>query len=123
MTIGSNIKRLRMNKGITQEQLGEVLGVSSQAVSKWENGIALPDITLAPILARYFGISMDELFGFHLKEDGWVYREWAPGAERLYLTGDFCGWDRHAHPMEKKENGIFELYLSGKDALPKAAAC
>ena len=37
MTIGSNIKRLRMNKGITQEQLGEVLGVSSQAVSKWEN--------------------------------------------------------------------------------------
>ena len=37
MTIGTNIKRLRQNKGVTQEALGEVLGVSSQAVSKWEN--------------------------------------------------------------------------------------
>lgn len=37
MTIGTNIKRLRVNKGITQEQLGEALGVSGQAVSKWEN--------------------------------------------------------------------------------------
>ena len=57
-------------------------------------------------------------FGFHMCEDGWYYREWAPGAEAMYLTGDFCGWDRHAHPMERQENGIFTLFLPGRDALP-----
>ncbi len=56
-------------------------------------------------------------FGFHKTESGWFYREWAPAAEKLYLTGDFCGWDRYAHPMKKLENGVFELFLVGKDAL------
>ena len=56
-------------------------------------------------------------YGFHQVEGGWVYREWAPAAERMYLTGDFCGWDRYAHPMQRKENGIFELFLPGEDAL------
>ena len=54
MTIGTNIKRLRQNKGVTQEQLGDVLGISSQAVSKWENESALPDILILPKLADYF---------------------------------------------------------------------
>ena len=61
MNIGTNIKKLRKLRGITQEQLAESIGISFQAVSKWENNIALPDITLAPVLASYFGVSMDEL--------------------------------------------------------------
>jgi len=68
MNIGNKIKELRKKRGITQEQLAEVIGVSFQAVSKWENNIALPDITLAPALASYFGVSMDELFDFNLEE-------------------------------------------------------
>ena len=60
-------------------------------------------------------------FGFHPTPEGWYYREWAPGAEKLYLTGDFCNWDRHAHPMTKKENGVFELFLPGRDALPQGS--
>ncbi|MBE6983397.1 MAG: 1,4-alpha-glucan-branching enzyme [Ruminococcaceae bacterium] len=56
-------------------------------------------------------------FGFHKTEDGWYYREWAPGADKLYLTGDFCAWDRYAFPMEKKDNGVFELFLPGNDRL------
>ena len=60
-------------------------------------------------------------FGFHREKDGWYYREWAPAAEKVYLTGDFCGWDRYAHPMEKKENGVFELFLPGEDALPEGS--
>ena len=68
MNIGNKIKELRKSRGITQEQLAESIGVSFQAVSKWENGIALPDITLAPILASYFGVSMDTLFDFSLAE-------------------------------------------------------
>ncbi|MBQ9746531.1 MAG: helix-turn-helix transcriptional regulator [Clostridia bacterium] len=68
MNIGNKIKALRKKRGITQEQLAESIGVSFQAVSKWETGIALPDITLAPILASYFGVSMDTLFDFSLAE-------------------------------------------------------
>ena len=73
MTIGTNIKRLRQNKGITQEVLGEVLGISGQAVSKWENESALPDITYLPRLADYFGISIDELMSY--KPDALTYKE------------------------------------------------
>ena len=58
-------------------------------------------------------------FGFHKENGGWVYREWAPAAEKLYLTGDFCQWDRYAYPMEKGENGEFSLFLPGEDALPE----
>ena len=73
MTIGTNIKRLRQNKGITQEALGEVLGISGQAISKWENASALPDILILPRLADYFGISIDELMGY--KPDALTYKE------------------------------------------------
>ena len=50
-------------------------------------------------------------FGFHRTETGWYYREWAPAADRVYLTGDFCRWDRYAHPLEKRDSGVWELFL------------
>ena len=56
-------------------------------------------------------------FGFHKQPDGWYYREWAPAAQKIYLTGDFCSWDRYAYPMEKGENGVFSLFLPGADTL------
>ncbi|MBQ5321166.1 MAG: 1,4-alpha-glucan-branching enzyme, partial [Oscillospiraceae bacterium] len=56
-------------------------------------------------------------FGFHRTEGGWVYREWAPAAERMYLTGDFNGWDTESCPMERLENGAFEVFIDGKDTL------
>ena len=56
-------------------------------------------------------------FGFHKTADGWFYREWAPAAKKLYLTGDFCGWDRYAYPMQKLEGGVFELFLPGQNTL------
>lgn len=68
MNLGNKIKSLRKARGITQEQLADSIGISFQAISKWENNIALPDITLAPALASYFGITMDELFDYNLKE-------------------------------------------------------
>ncbi len=69
----------------------------------------------APSLAAFANGHL--YYGFHRTADGWFYREWAPAAEAMYLTGDFCGWDRHAHPMTKLENGVFELFLPGRDAL------
>ena len=62
MELGAKIKHLRCKAGLTQEQLAEKLGLSAQAVSKWENAVAMPDITLLPLLAEEFGISIDELF-------------------------------------------------------------
>ena len=52
-------------------------------------------------------------FGFHKTKDGWYYREWAPGAEQVFLTGSFCHWDRYAHPLTRLENGIWEVFLPG----------
>lgn len=56
-------------------------------------------------------------FGFHRTETGWVYREWAPAADQMYLTGDFNNWDLRSHQMTKCDNGVFEIYLEGENAL------
>ncbi len=56
-------------------------------------------------------------FGFHHVDGGWVYREWAPNAHQLYLTGEFNGWHWLDHPMTKLENGVWELKLDGDNAL------
>ena len=67
MCIGENIARLRRARGWTQAELGEKLGVSNQAVSKWESGMTMPDIMLLPTLADMFGIYIDELFSREVK--------------------------------------------------------
>ncbi len=61
-TIGTKIAELRKQKGMTQEELGALIGISAQSVSKWENEISMPDITLLPILADLFDITIDALF-------------------------------------------------------------
>ncbi|MBR2647122.1 MAG: helix-turn-helix transcriptional regulator [Clostridia bacterium] len=60
-TLGQNIAYYRKEKGLTQEKLAEICDVSPQAVSKWENELACPDIMLLKKLSRTFGISVDEL--------------------------------------------------------------
>ncbi len=62
MDIGGTIKKLRTDKGMTQEEAAETLGVSFQAVSKWETGTTMPDITLLPKIAVLFGVRIDDLF-------------------------------------------------------------
>ena len=60
-----------------------------------------------------------EYFGIHKTENGWVYREWAPGADEMYFTGDFANWDCRAFPMKRLENGVYEMHLDGENALKK----
>ena len=62
MELGKKIKQLRFKAGLTQEQLAEKLGIAPQSVSKWENAVAMPDITTLPLLAEVFGVSIDDLF-------------------------------------------------------------
>ena len=56
-------------------------------------------------------------FGFSRTNTGWVYREWAPGADEMHLIGDFNNWDRWSHPMHRLESGVWEIKLKGRDAL------
>ena len=60
-TLGKRIAALRREKGLKQDELAEKLGVSAQAVSKWENDQTCPDISLLPLLAKTLGVSVDEL--------------------------------------------------------------
>ncbi|MBR6483613.1 MAG: 1,4-alpha-glucan-branching enzyme, partial [Clostridiales bacterium] len=56
-------------------------------------------------------------FGIFRCQGGWVYREWAPAAEAMHLFGDFNGWDPWSVPMKRLENGVWEVFLPGEDAL------
>lgn len=62
MEIGNQIKQLRVRRGITQEAMALHFGITAQAVSKWERGVATPDISLLPAISAYFGVTIDELF-------------------------------------------------------------
>ena len=62
MEIGKQIKQLRQKRGITQDAMAQYLGLTPQAISKWERGVATPDIVLLPDISAYFGVTIDELF-------------------------------------------------------------
>ena len=64
LNVGMNIKRLRLAKGLTQEQLADLLTISTAAVSKWEAKSTYPDITMLFPLAEIFGVTVDELLGY-----------------------------------------------------------
>ncbi len=68
INLNKNISELRKAAGLTQEALASRLGLSSQAVSKWENGLSCPDVLLLPSLAEIFGVSIDALFGLETAE-------------------------------------------------------
>ena len=68
-TVGKRIMTLRKSRGMTQDQLAEKVGVSAQAVSKWENDISCPDISLLPKLAEVFQVTTDSLLGMPEKTE------------------------------------------------------
>ncbi len=86
LMIGDKLKKLRLSRDLTQEELATHLGISYQAISKWERGDGYPDITMLPALARYFEVSVDELIGMdeissasRLDE---INRKWQENRER-----------------------------------------
>lgn len=68
-TVGKRISRLRREKGITQDEIAEKLGVTPQAVSKWENDISYPDILLLPKLAKILGVTVDHLLSENITNE------------------------------------------------------
>ena len=69
LKLGAAIKKLRTDKGVTQEALADYIGVSFQAVSKWETDTTMPDITLLPKLAVFFGVRIDDLFSVNTDDE------------------------------------------------------
>jgi len=104
VSLADNLKELRKAKGVSQEKFADYLGVSYQAVSKWENGITSPDILLLPDIARYYGITVDELLQVEQIDADKYFEECCSKAEELYRNG--------------KRSEIIPLWLEAYKKLP-----
>ena len=82
-TMGQIIRRLRRERGFTQEELAEHIGVTFQAVSKWENDTGMPDISQIVPLASVFEVSTDVLFGLAVTTEDEEAWEFVENAEKL----------------------------------------
>ena len=87
MLIGQNIKRLRKNANMTQEELAEMLSISSQAISRWETDSAMPDISLIPLLCNIFNVSADEILGIAIEKKNEEINEIREKANKLSSRG------------------------------------
>ena len=90
LNIGMNIKRLRLAKGLTQEQLAELLTISTAAVSKWEAKNTYPDITMLFPLAEIFGVTVDELLGYDEAKAKVDIDKILAEYQQLYVEGKFA---------------------------------
>lgn len=118
ITIGENIKRLRNTKQVTQETLSAALGVTPQAISRWEAGNGFPAIEYLPDIAMFFGISVDELLGVKLTE-----RE--AKREDIYATISHieeCGYNTSAIDLLREAHEEFPSDRNISFALAKALA-
>jgi len=107
--IGENVKKLRLEKGITQEQLAEHLAITYQSVSKWENNITNPDLYLIPKIAEYFEVPIDELFKPNMK--GYKNK-----AQRLLAVYEHSGKKEDFEKAEKEyEKILSENKADGED--------
>ena len=89
------IRELRKQRNLTQEQIAEAFGVSCQAISKWETGTSYPDISLLPIIADYFGVSIDYLLGHDTSKQKEAIEHVCNQADTLLETRDYV----HAIPL------------------------
>ena len=105
LKLGNKIRELRKKKGITQEQLASALNISPQAVSKWEMNAGYPDVSLIPIIAGYFEVSLDVLFDYDASQIKQKVEDILDEASRYFWRN-----------FEKAE----EIYLNGIESYPGA---
>ncbi len=85
---GERLKKLRRDNNVTQETLAEYLGISYQAISKWENALGFPDISLIPAISNFFGVSSDFLLGIELEKSEEKIEKVLNDAEKFTHTGE-----------------------------------
>ena len=97
MQLGRRIKELRKKRNITQQDLAEMLGVSYQAISRWENNITSPDITALPVLANIFNVTVDYLLDVNINENTQII-------ENIYKQSwELCVNQKHKEAQELLE--------------------
>lgn len=103
INFGEKIRTLRKKKNISQEKFAQYLNVSFQAVSKWENSSTYPDIQLLPEIARFFGITVDELLQAEQIDERILYEEYEARAAENYRNGNIAKvlpiWQEALHKM------------------------
>jgi len=120
MSIGTNIKKLRRDNDITQEELAEYLGITAKAVSQWETDRTVPDISLLPALCHIFDVSSDMLLGIDVQKNNENIQKYLDEELEAEYSGNF----------EKKRYGrggiadasgglrICRICQRGKDGFP-----
>lgn len=103
-------KALRKDKMVTQEQVADVLGVSAQAVSRWETGASYPDITILPAISAFFETTVDQLLGIRqpVKKQKLLYIQfrWQESADAVnkYLEDGWTIKDMQTHPLTEGQH-------------------
>lgn len=121
LPLGERIRALRTSRGLTQEALAELLRVSSQSVSRWEQGVCYPDTELLPAIANYFSITLDELMGMdqlRSKQVRDAIFTAALDAERCgnpSQSADILRSALHIHPEDDALSAQLALVLSQSD--------
>ena len=104
--VGNKIKSLRNKNNITQDRLAEYLGVTAQAISRWESEVCYPDIEIFPAIADFFDVSVDELMGVDVTKKNERIRERIESAQALQNEGN---WD-----------GAIEIYRAALKEFPSS---
>lgn len=93
LDLGHKIRELRRRDGRTQEALAEALGVTSQAVSRWEANGGYPDMEMIPAIANFFHVSIDELFGYHDNREERIKKILEEARQQIQNQGNVLGKD------------------------------
>ena len=88
--IGGFLRELRKERGLTQEQLSEILGVTNRSISRWENGVNLPDFDLVIEITKYFDVKIEDFLDGERKMGQMDKRE----EENLLRTADYCNEEK-----------------------------
>jgi transcriptional regulator with XRE-family HTH domain len=119
MNIGNKISQLRRDKGVTQEQLAGFTGVSVAAVSKWETDNSYPDITLLPLIAEFFEVSIDALLDYDLTNE--KLKMLKDSNNRYVKSGDYeAGIPLYEEAIVKYPNDFDIVYHYGNLLFSKA---
>ncbi len=115
INLADKLKNLRREKNVSQEKLAQYLNVSFQAVSKWENSNTYPDISLLPDIARFFGITVDELLQAEKMDEKELYQEYEDRACELFRNGEREAliplWQEAYHKLPN-HIGVKEMLMS-----------